>query len=360
MGRGHDLPARATQLGTPVSSGEVVELAPRWRFLVDVNSMYASCERVLDPSLEGLPIPVLSNNDGMTVACSREAKALGFENGMPWFQFKAAAARLKSGVRPSNYELYSELSQRVMTLLGRYTAKLEVYSIDEAFLTVRTRRPRELAQRIKDDIARLIGLPVCVGLATTKLRAKLANRCAKKLDAFGGLCVWERIPDPAGEQLTAGLPVTEIWGIAHRMGKHLAGQNIHTIADLAAADPVRIRAKFNIVMMRIVLELQGTPAIVLEDARFVKDQLIFSRSFFTPVIDERTMMHQVLSLYAQQAAVRLEKHGKTARVLTAFAGTSTHATSSDGSFYPSVTVRLPQPTNDPSDSPALQPHCWSG
>ncbi|MCP3427260.1 hypothetical protein NBM05_14910 [Rothia sp. AR01] len=130
------------------------------------------------------------------------------------------------------------------------------------------------------------------------------------------------------------------------MGKHLAGQNIHTIADLAAADPVRIRAEFNVVMMQIVLEPQGTPAIVLEDARLLKDQLIFSRSFSAPVTDERTM-HQVLSLYAQQAAVRLEKHDKTARVLTAFAGTSAHANSSDGSFYPSVTVRLPQPTDDP-------------
>ena len=320
--------------------------APRWVFLVDVNSMYASCERILDPSLEGRPIVVLSNNDGMVVAASKEAKAIGLDLGKPWFQIRSIAQHFGVVARSSNYELYGEISSRVMLLLGRYTAELEPYSIDEAFLTVQTHRPRELAQQIKADIARLIGLPVCVGVGLTKVRAKLANRCAKKLPGLGGTCVWERIPAPAREELTAALPTDEIWGIAGRLAKRLAAQNIHSIADLAAADPVKIRKRFNVVLMRVVLELQGTPAIVLDDGREVKDQLIFSRSFSTPVTDEKTM-HQVLSMYAQRAAVRLERHHKMTKVVTAFAGTSAHATSKDGSFFPSVTVTLPQPTDDP-------------
>ena len=151
----------------------------RWVFHVDVNSMYASCEKVL-PALETKPVVVLSNNDGMTVACSPEAKALGFTNGQAWFQIKAAAAHMGVVARSSNYELYGELSNRMMTLLGRFSPVVEVYSIDEAFLEVTTDRPHAVATQTKNEIARLIGLPVCVGVAATKTLAKLANKTAKR------------------------------------------------------------------------------------------------------------------------------------------------------------------------------------
>lgn len=317
----------------------------RWVFLVDVNSMYASCERILDPSLEGRPMVVLSNNDGMTVASSSEAKALGFGNGLPWFQIRQAAEKAGVVAKSSNYELYGEISHRVMTLLSRFTPDVFVYSIDEAFLEIQTNTPHRLAVEIRAAIDRLIGLPVCVGVGATKVRAKLANRCAKKLPGLDGVCVWERIPEPARVQLTGALPVDEVWGIASRLAVRLGGDGIHTIADLIRADPVTIRRRYTVVVMRLVLELQGTPAIELDDAREVKDQLIYSRSFSTPITDERSM-RQVLSVYAQRAAVRLKRHSKTAHILSAFAGTSHYATGDHS--YPSITVRLSQPTDDPT------------
>lgn len=316
----------------------------RWVFLVDVNSMYASCERILDPSLEGRPVVVLSNNDGMTVAASSEAKALGFGNGLPWFQIQEAAQKAGVVAKSSNYELYGEISHRVMTLLSRFTPNVFVYSIDEAFLEIQTDTPHRLAVEIREAIARLIGLPVCVGVGATKVRAKLANRCAKKLPGMCGVCVWERIPAPAREHLTRALPVDEVWGIASRLAARMEVDGIRTVADLLGADPVTIRRKYTVVVMRLVLELQGTPAVELNDAREVKDQLIYSRSFSTPITDEQTM-RQVLSIYAQRAAGRLKKHSKTAQVLSAFAGTSHYSTGTRS--YPSVTVRLSQPTDDP-------------
>lgn len=317
---------------------------PRWVFLVDVNSSYASAERILDPSLMGRPIVVLSNNDGMTVACSAEAKALGFKNGMAWFEIEQLAKLRGVVAKSSNYELYGEIAGRFYELMHRYSAHVEEYSIDECFLELRTNTPHRIAAQIKADMWRLIGLPVCVGVATTKTRAKLANRVAKKIPGFGGVCVWERIPAPARDRLTAGLPTDEVWGIAGRLARRLSNAGIHTIADLMTADPVQIRARFNVVLMRTVLELQGTRAIELEPEREIKDQVIVSRSFSTPITTTADL-HQALSIYAQRAAARLERHGKTAQVVSAFAGTSHYA---DGpGFYPRITVRLPQPTADP-------------
>nr|WP_281347461.1 Y-family DNA polymerase [Kocuria coralli] len=319
-------------------------LGERWILHVDVNSMYAACEAVVDPALEGQPIIVLSNNDGMVVACNAPAKALGFHNGDAWFEVKAhpAAGRLK--VFSSNYELYGSLSGRMMTLLSRYAAHLEPYSIDEAFLEIRTRTPRRLAVEIKTEIRRLIGLPVCVGIAKTKTRAKLATLTAKRLPDFEGVCVWERIPDAARAYLMAALPTTAVWGIASRLGSRLEGRNIHTVADLMEVDPVWIRDRFTVVLMRTVLELHGVRAIELEEEREIKDQLIFSRSFSEPMTTER-QLRQVLSIYSQRGAARLEKHGKSAKVLQAFAGTSHYAPG--GGWYPTATVRLEQPTSDP-------------
>ena len=317
---------------------------PRWVFLVDVNSMYASCEQLLDPALKNRPIVVLSNNDGMTVASNKEAKSLGFGNGLAWFQIRDTATARGVIAKSSNYELYGEISGRFMSLLRRYAADLEEYSVDEAFLRVRTDSPHQVAAQIKADVARLIGLPVCVGVSTTKTLAKLANRTAKKVPALAGVCVWDRVPASTRMALTAQLPTDEVWGIGSRLSRRLHGHNIHTVADLMAADPVTIRRTFSVVMMRTVLELQGIPAIELEAEREVKDQLIVSRSFSDPITTPG-QLRQALSIYAQRAAARLDRHDKAAQVLTAFAGTS-HYTAG-GHFHPHHTVTLPQPTADP-------------
>jgi DNA polymerase V len=313
---------------------------------VDVNCFYASAERAFDPSLEGRPLVVLSNNDGCAVTRSPEAKALGIPVGEPWFKIAPRAKEWGLVAKSSNYELYGDLSARVMELLARFSAWLEVYSIDEAFLGVKG-DPDELLRlglTIKAAVRRHVGVPVCVGIAGTKTLAKLANKWAKNNPAFNGVCRWDSVPAAQREALMARLSVIEIWGIAARLTKRLNAIGILSILDLSRADPVMIRDRFSVVVMRTVLELQGTPCIPMEEERIGRDQLIFSRSFATPITTAHEL-RQVLSVYAQQASARLAKHGLQAKVLTAFAATS-HYNAQDTS-YPSACVGLPMPTADP-------------
>lgn len=317
---------------------------------VDVNSAYASFERVFDPSLEGRPLVVLSNNDGMVVAASKEAKALGLDLGKPWFELRPHAQRLNVAAVSSNYELYGDMSRRVMEVLERFTHELDVYSIDEAFLTVDRRTAADvealtrLGRDVKDSLRRLIGVPVCVGIAPTRTLAKLANRTAKKVDVFDGVCVWPATRPEWRQRLMEALPVSEVWGIAGRLERRLNGYGVRTIWDLATADPVQVRKWFNVVVMRTALELRGVACIGPEEDRTgKKDQLIVSRSF-SEKVTTRDGIRQALSVYAQQAAARLVRHSQVARSVDAFAGTS-HWT--EQKHYPRVRVRLPFPTADP-------------
>lgn len=314
--------------------------------LVDVNSFYVSCERAFDPKLEGIPCVVLSNNDGCVVARSNEAKALGIENGTPWFKLAEAAPRMGLVQRSSNYELYGDLSARVMKLLSRYSYFTEVYSIDEAFLHM-TGEPDELHARgglIKTAVRRNTGLPVCVGIGPTKTLSKFANRIAKQNPAMNGVCNLDTMPAGSVDIIMSRVPVTGLWGVASRIGKKLNTLGIYTVADLRAADPVMIRSRFSVVLQRTVLELNGVPCVPMESERADKKQMIFSRSFSTPVTTVEGM-RQVMSVYAQKAAVRLAKENQLARILTVFAGTS-HFNDRESS-YPSAAVHLEVPTADP-------------
>lgn len=313
---------------------------------VDVNSFYASAERAFDPSLEGKPLIVLSNNDGCAVTRSAEAKALGIPMGEPWFKLAPRAKAWGLIAKSSNYELYGDVSARVMELLGRFSHEIEIYSIDEAFCTVKGTGPEllQLGRAMKDAVRRNCGVPVCVGIASTKTLAKLCNKWAKNNPAFNGVCHWDSVPLAQREHLMASLSVIEIWGVATRLTKRLAALGIRTILDLSRANPVMIRDRFSVVMMRTVLELQGKPCIPMEEERIGRDQLIFSRSFSTPITTQAAM-RQVMSLYAQQASARLAKHNLQAKLLTAFAATSYY--NPGDTSYPSVCVPLPMPTADP-------------
>lgn len=235
-------------------------------------------------------------------------------------------------------------------VLERFTHDLDVYSIDEAFLTIDRRTAADadamtrLGRDIKDTLWRLIGVPVCVGIAPTRTLAKLANRAAKKVPLFDGVCVWPNTRPQWRQQLMQKLPVSEIWGIARNLQRRLSSYGIETVWDLATADPTRIRKWFNVVVMRTALELRGVACIGPEEDRTgKKDQLIVSRSFSEKITTQQGI-RQALSVYAQQAAARLVKHSQVAKQLEAFAGTS-HWT--EQKHYPHVKVRLPYPTADP-------------
>ena len=334
-----------TRDNTVVTAGEDHQ-DRKYIALVDVNAMYVSCERVFDPSLHNRPTVVLSNNDGCVVARSAEAKALGIPMGYPWFKLEATAKQYNLVAKSSNYELYGDLSSRVMAILSRFSAWIEVYSIDEAFLGLRGTLDElhAVGHQIKAEVLRLTGLPVCVGIAKTKTLAKLANEAAKKVEQLGGVCVWDRVPETTRDHVLRRLPVIEVWGIGPRVTKRLNSMGIFTVADFRDADPVHIREKFSIVQMRTVLELRGTPCIPLEEEREIKDQLIYSRSFAQPVTT-RDDMEQVLSIYAQMASTRLHRHQREAKVLTAWAMTSYY--NDDQSHQPAVTVALPGYSADP-------------
>lgn len=312
---------------------------------VDVNSAYVSFERAFNPRLEGRPVVVLSNNDGCVVTASAEAKAVGVQLGVPWFKLRADADRLGLAALSSNYELYGDMSARVMQVLGDFTDDLEIYSIDEAFLAVPTGEdPQDFGRRIREALRHRLGVPVCVGIAATKTLAKLANKAAKKVAALDGVCAWESTRPQWREHLMASLPVDEVWGIAGRLAKRLRRMRIFSVADLAAANPATVRDRFNVVVMRTVLELQGVPAIPFEEQRTFKDQLIFSRSFADPVTTN-TGMRQVLSIYAQQAAARLVKYDQAAKILHAFASTSYYGTEKHHAYS---LAKLGRPTTDPT------------
>ncbi|WP_162529545.1 Y-family DNA polymerase, partial [Agromyces humi] len=232
---------------------------PRRIGLVDVNNFFVSCERVFNPKLEGIPVVVLSNNDGCVVARSAEAKALGVQMGDPWFKLENQARVWGMVAQSSNYELYGDLSSRTMELLGRYSYDLSVYSIDEAFVHLRgsTEELIRAAREMRAAVKKHVGLPVCVGIAPSKTLAKLVNHGAKKTPALGGVGHWDAYTPAQQDRIMDSLEVDEIWGVAGRLKKRFAMLDIHTIRDLRDADPALIRKKFSVVLQRTVYELRG-------------------------------------------------------------------------------------------------------
>lgn len=314
--------------------------------LIDVNNFYVSCERVFDPKLVGRPVVVLSNNDGCVVARSQEAKDLGITTGAPFFQVKQFMRSHGMVARSSNYELYGDMSARVMEVLSRFGTWQEVYSIDESFLGVQGTPDQlgELSTRIRATVGRSVGVPVCVGVAPTKTLAKFANHVAKHNAHLNGVCSMDSMDPDLIERIQSRVPVTDLWGVGGKTGTKLAGMGISSIADLKRADVTEIRKKFSVVLQRTVLELNGTPCIAHHEERADKQQIMYSRSFSSPVTT-LDAMQEVMSIYAQRGASRLMGDGLWATLLTVTAGTSRFA-SGEASF-PSVTLKLPRPTQDP-------------
>ncbi len=317
--------------------------------LIDCVSFYASCERVFEPKLAGRPIAVLSNNDGCVVAASPEAKRLDPSiMGKPYFQIKAWCQLHGVVVRSSNYELYGSLSDRVMTLIGRYASAQEVYSIDESFVALRgsVEELTALGQEIRHTVLQHTGVPVRVSIGRTKTLAKLASVGAKKDPSCNDVMHIGKYSSEQLDRIMASMPTTEIWGIASRTGKKLTAMGIHTVKDLRDADPKLIRKKFSVVLQRTVMELRGVPCIELEkQPREQKDQLIYSRSFSKKIqtLDE---MKQVISLYAQRVSARLRAQGSLAGQVSVWVATGWADTGSPR-HSAHVTVPLGTPSDDP-------------
>ncbi|MEO5355346.1 MAG: Y-family DNA polymerase, partial [Magnetococcus sp. XQGC-1] len=264
--------------------------------LIDANNFYVSCERVFNPALQERPVVVLSNNDGCAVARSNEVKALGVKMGEPWFRLRDLAQQHGIVALSSNYALYADMSQRMMTLLGDFTPHQEVYSIDECFLDLGTQHdvtPVGHAMRLR--IASWLGLPVGVGIGPTKTLAKLANHVAKKRPAYAGVCNFNIMPAEDLERLLAEIDVAEVWGVGPRGAERLRTMGITNVLSLRRANAGQLRKRFSVVMVRTVEELNGVSCLSLEMVAPPRQQIQSSRSFGQPVYEQEELAEAVLT-----------------------------------------------------------------
>ncbi|URM40001.1 Y-family DNA polymerase [Acinetobacter sp. AS23] len=292
-------------------------------FLIDVNNMYVSCERVFDPSLNNKPVIVLSNNDGCAVARSNESKALGIKMGVPLFQIKDIVQQNKVIVLSSNYAMYAEMSRRFHTILGSYVTDEEVepYSIDECFVDFSAYEKNfdleKVGQQMRQQIWKWLGLPVCVGIGRSKTESKIANHIAKKNPGFNSVCDLVSMDPCNKEYYFSSIEVSEVWGVGRKHSKKLQSMGINTVLDLACAEPREMQKKFSIVMARTIYELQGISCIEIEHTPPSKKQIVASRSFGGRVT-ELTDLKEAISMYAQDACKRLRDEGLLCGCMIAF------------------------------------------
>ena len=317
--------------------------------LCDVNSFYASCETVFRPDLKGRPVVVLSNNDGCVIARSAEAKPF-VKMGEPYFKQKDLFRRHGIIAFSSNYELYADMSNRVMTTLEELSPRCEIYSIDEAFCDLTgVRNCRDLTdfgREIRETVLRRTHLTVGVGIAQTKTLAKLANHAAKQWQRqTGGVVDLSNLERQ--RKLMAILPVDEVWGVGRRISKKLEAMGIDTVLKLADTDIRFIRKHFNVVLERTVRELRGEPCLGLEEFAPVKQEIVCSRSFGGR-ITEYHEMRQAICTYASRAAEKLRGEHQYCRFISAFVKTSPFALN-EPYYGNSASVKLLTPTQDSRD-----------
>lgn len=316
--------------------------------LVDCNNFYVSCERVFNPALESKPVVVLSNNDGCAVARSGEVKALGVKMAEPWFKMEKLAKQHGIIALSSNYTLYGDISARVMSILSTFSPKQEIYSIDECFLDLDGFDPHSLVvygQTIRKTIKQQVGIPVCVGIASTKTLAKLANHCAKKRYAGkDGVCDFGRYSTTQISKLFTTIPVGDIWGVGRKISEKLISMKIETVEDLRTANPSRMRQQFSIVLERTIKELNGTPCIELDEAGTPRQQIMVSRSFGQEVsnIDD---LSESVAYFATSAVEKMRKDGSVATSLCVFIQTNPFKEKSP-QYNRSVVVPMGEPTGD--------------
>lgn len=317
--------------------------------LIDGNAFYVSCERVFSPGLNERPVVVLSNNDGCVVARSNEAKALGIAMGVPYFKIRHAYERSGGIALSSNYSLYSDLSSRMMSVIGQYSDRQEIYSIDESFIEwtgFQSLDIGKMACELRRRVGRWIGIPVGIGIGPTKTLAKLANRLAKKHPDFmaAGICDLTTLPEPMVEQYLASLEVGDVWGVGPRWATRLVGLGVYTALDLSQVDPVWVRRHFNGGVERTALELRGIACFPLEESPPAKQQIVSSRSF-GQLITDLEALNQAVSTYVARAAEKLRQEDSQTRSLTVFLHTPPF-NSHEPQYHPSASVRFAVPTSD--------------
>lgn len=293
--------------------------------LVDCNNFYASCERVFEPKLEGRPIVVLSNNDGCIIARSNEAKALGIKMGVPYFKLKNLITQNGVVVKSSNYPLYGDMSSRVMKVIGEYSPVQEVYSIDESFIDL-MRLPLNLMDHmhsLRRRVKSWTGIPVCVGVGSTKVLAKLANRIAKKYPRFDGVFDIDDLSYERYCKLLKSVEVGDLWGIGRQSAKKLNRIGIHTSHDFYQSDVGVIETLLGVNGKKIYKELYGSSCIPIEAIPPARKQIVSSRSFGCDLKDFDEL-NQALTNLTRKAVNKLNNHQLATTTITVFIYTNPH------------------------------------
>lgn len=320
-------------------------MAERSFALVDCNSFYCSCERVFRPDLIRTPIVVLSNNDGCVVSRTPEAKALGIKMGEPWFKIRRGFERAGGVAFSSNYALYGDMSERVMTIIEGLVPALEVYSIDEAFAEL-TGIPSDLVplgREIRAQVLAGTGIPTGVGIGSSKTLAKLANYAAKRWQRQTGGVVDIRDPERRDKLLRA-VPVSEVWGVGRRLTEKLGSMGIQTAWDLATADAWTLRKQFNVVLEKTARELRGTACLELDGVAPPKQEICCSRSFSSR-LQHLEPIREAVATYAARACEKLRQQGSVCKRVRVSIRTGMF-NPDEPKFARGVLCELPYPSDD--------------
>lgn len=311
--------------------------------LVDCNNFYASCERVFNPKLRNVPIVVLSNNDGCVIARSNEAKELGVPMGAPAFEFRNLFQEKGIQVFSSNYALYGDMSNRVATILKKYTPEIEVYSIDECFLKFEGFENFDLTEyclKIREDVLKCTLIPTCVGVAPTKALAKVANRIAKKFPQLKGVyCI-----DSEEKRIKAlkWLDIDDVWGIGRQFSKKLKAKGVFKAIQFTELPDDYVRKEFSVVGLRLKKELEGISVLELEEVSSKKN--IATTRSFDKTHKEKEYLEERISTFAATCAEKLRNQHSTCRIVTVFILTNRFQTDKE-QYYKSINVTIPFATN---------------
>ncbi|MBR4922025.1 MAG: Y-family DNA polymerase [Bacteroidaceae bacterium] len=314
--------------------------------LVDCNNFYCSCERVFHPDLMGKPVVVLSNNDGCVIARSEESKALGIRMGDVFYQVKDKLEQHDVAVFSSNYNLYGDMSRRVMSLLSRYSPKVDVYSIDEAFLDLSGMGTSEQLVQYGKQMVRFIGkgtgIPVSLGIAPTKTLAKMASKFAKKYKGYEGVCLMDT--DEKREKALKLFPVEDVWGIGHRSAEKLHYHGIRTAWDLTQKSESWVRGELTVTGVRTWKELRGESCISIEELPH-KKSICTSRSFADQGLNRLADVEEAIANFTAQCSRKLREQHTVCQSITIFAHTSRFREDLPQSYI-YQTIPLMVPTNN--------------
>ncbi|WP_153448282.1 Y-family DNA polymerase [Vibrio algicola] len=292
--------------------------------LVDANAFYCSAEQVFRPDLRGKPLVVLSNNDGCIVAANRQAKELGIPKFAPFFKVRELCEKQGVIALSSNYELYADLSAKMMAVIGRFAPVQHIYSIDESFLSLRHCHQaipclRTHGALIRRAVWKECRLPVCVGMGETLTLAKLANHAAKKIEGYQGVCILNN--ETARQQVLKSVDVSEVWGIGRRLSAKLKVMKVHTAWDLSRLEPAVAQRQFNVEVERTVRELNGQVCKSWDQIRADKKQIFSTRSVGERIVDLHSLQ-QALSKHTAIAAYKARQQHSLCKVLMCFAASS--------------------------------------